>query len=76
MRGFLVRWNSLQASSVELNVNHLQGGLLLGTSRVILTPVNGLIHDQWDFQGPPIMGPPYGKRDPYYSLIPLPFSNA
>ena len=22
---------------------------------------------QWDFQGPPIMGPPYGKRDPYYS---------
>ena len=22
---------------------------------------------QWDFQGPPTMGPPYGKRDPYYS---------
>ena len=22
---------------------------------------------QLDFQGPPIMGPPYGKRDPYYS---------
>ena len=21
------------------------------------------------------MGPPYGKRDPYYSLIPLPCSN-
>ena len=24
---------------------------------------------QWDFQGPPIMGTPYGKRDPYYSHI-------
>ena len=25
--------------------------------------------DQWDFQGPLIMGPPYGKRDPYHSHI-------
>ena len=26
------------------------------------------------FSGTPKdMGPPYGKRDPYYSLIPLPF---
>ena len=27
---------------------------------------------QWDFQGPPAMGPSYGKRDPYYShTIPM-----
>ena len=25
-------------------------------------------NNQWDFQGPPIMGPPYGKRDPYIPI--------
>ena len=29
-------------------------------------PINNQLNP-WDFQGPPIMGPPYGKRDPYYS---------
>ena len=28
---------------------------------------------QWDFQGPPMMAPPYyGKRDPYHSFFRIP----
>ena len=40
--------------------------------------VNKGPYSQWDFQGPPIMGVPYGKLPiffPNQALIPLPIQN-